>query len=294
MAARKIRCNVQGLARRSREVVGCIVSDPGYITVSIDLAAGEPTVTSHYSQDANYKYACFDGVGKEPYYDRGVLMLSDIYIQTMSVSPIGRDLVYKAFHQERFDEGRTFCEQWLVNDEVITKKRFKKERPIHKAGCLGLSYGLGPKRMVKSFYEQGYSITLDEARGFFDSYWTLYSGVRDFGKRLEREFARKGYLVNEFGYRLVPDKPFKCLNYFIQSSVSGLVHVFLAKLMAAAPWAHFLTIIHDEVLVAVPIDRLDEFRKIKEWATDSLNDDLKWSVSVRTGFVSGRSWLEAK
>lgn len=131
---RQKRLNVQGLARRDRRLMECLVPDDGYITVSMDLAAGEPTVTSHFSQDKNYRYACFDGVGKAPFYKDGVLMLSDIYLMTMSVSPLGREKMADAFKNARFD-GRTFSEQWLIDDESI-KRYFKKDRQLHKMLCI--------------------------------------------------------------------------------------------------------------------------------------------------------------
>lgn len=160
--------------------------------------------------------------------------------------------------------------------------------------CLALGYGMGPKKMVKQCYDNGYTLDLKTAREFFDAYWQLFSGVKRLGDRLETRFKRDGYLVNPFGYRLVPDKSFKALNYFIQSSVSGILHVYVAKLMALAPWCHFLSVIHDELLVECPVERLEEFRGLKERATQSLNEDLNWTVDIRVGFSPGQDWYSAK
>lgn len=153
---------------------------------------------------------------------------------------------------------------------------------------------MGPKKMVKQTYDNGFDLDLKTAKEFFKAYWELFSGVKRLGERLEAEFTRNGYLVNPFGYRLVPDKPFKSLNFFIQSSVSGIMHVFVAKLMAVAPYAHFITVIHDELIADVPEDRVEDFRRARDLATDSLNADLKWSVNIRTGFAVGANWFEAK
>lgn len=288
--SRGARLNVQGLARRDPGLMRCIVPDDGMTTVSIDLSAGEPTVTSHFSQDPRYRYACFDGVGKAPFYDGSVLMLDDIYLMTMSVSPIGAKQMRELFHT-RFNTA-TFVEKWLEDAESI-KSMIKKERQLHKMLALALGYGMGPKKMVKQCYDNGHTMDMKTARAFYDAYWRLFQGVRKLADRLAARVARDGYIVNAFGYRLTPP-PHKAFNYFIQSSVSGIMHVFVAKLFALADYAYLDTVIHDEVVADTPIPRLDAFRVAKEQATASLNDDLKWTVAIRTGFAVGQSWYEAK
>ena len=291
MAANKrARLNVQGLARRDPGLMTCIKSDPGFTTVSIDLAAGEPTVTSHFSQDKNYMYACFDGVGKRPEYRNNILMLDDIYLMCMSTSPIGSAKMREMFNK-RWPAG-SFADQWLADSEVI-KKALKVDRQVHKALALGLSYGMGARKMCKTLYEQGHILEEADAKKFKTAYWQLFSGVKKFAERLGKVAEADGYIVNPFGYRLIVE-PHKAFNAFIQSSVSGILHVFTAKLMAAAPYALFITCIHDELLVDVPDDMVEQFRKDKDLATASLNVDLKWSVEIRTGFAPGKTWYEAK
>lgn len=284
------RLNVQGLARRDRGLMGCLSASPGKTLVSIDLAAGEPVCTAHFSKDQKYKYATFDGIGKAPFYQDSVLMISDIYLMTMSVSPIGRKEMLEAFNATY--SGLSFAEMWLKDDEFL-KGQLKKARTLHKMLCLALGYGMGPKKMVKQCYDNGYTLELSVAREFYKAYWVLFSGVRKLADALSNRIKRDGHLINPFGYRLTPP-PHKALNYFIQSSVSGLIHVFNAKLFALAPYADLITIIHDEDLVEVPDERLEEFKCAKETATVSLNEDLGWSTTVRTGFVTGKNWYEAK
>lgn len=269
----------------------CIKSEPGHTTVSIDLSAGEPTVTAHFSQDPNYRYATFEGVGKRPFYKNGVLMIDDLYLQTMSVSPIGREKIYKAYHSQDFN-GKSFVDQWVTDAEVI-KKWFKADRDLHKMLCLALGYGMGPKKMVKQCYDKGYSMPLGVAQDFYRAYWDLYAGVRKLADRLGMSIKQRGYIVNPFGYRLTPP-PHKAFNFFIQSSVSGIMHVFNAKLFSIADYAKYITVIHDEVLADTPDDKIELFRNHKDMATQSLNEDLKWTTSIRTGFAIGKDWYEAK
>lgn len=284
------KLNVQGLARKDQGLMSGILPDPGNILVSIDLSAGEPTATTHFSRDQNYADATFNMVGKAPFYRDGLLKIDDIYLTTMSASPIGAAKMKEVFHTT-FNT-KTFAEQWIEDAEVI-KKALKVERQLHKVLALGLGYGMGPKKLVKTAYEAGHNITMGQARAFHRSYWETFSGVRRFADRLAAKVKAEGQIINPFGYRLVPE-PHKAFNYFIQSSISGVMDVFGAKLFTVAPYAEFVALIHDEFLVEVPTERLEEFRRHKELATDSLNADLKWSVKMRTGFVSGGSWFEAK
>jgi DNA polymerase I-like protein with 3'-5' exonuclease and polymerase domains len=285
------RLNVQGLARRDAGLMSCIGAEPGRTLVSIDLSAGEPTVTAHYSRDPNYCYATFDGVGQRPFYRDGILMIDDIYVMCMSVSPIGAQIIRDMFEQQLFD-GRSFADQWVTDSDVI-KSAIKVQRNLHKMLALALGYGMGPKKMVKQCKDSGYDLDIKTAEKFYAAYWSLFAGVRRLADQLAYRIKRDGHIVNAFGYRLTPP-PHKAFNYLIQSSVSGIMHVYNAKLFALAPYANFVTVIHDELLCDVPTDMLDQFRIDRQAACDSLNADLNWTTKVRVGFAYGTNWYEAK
>lgn len=290
--ARPRRLNIQGLARADAGMMRCMKpSSDKHVFVSCDLASGEPTVVSHFSQDPRYRYACFDGVGKMPYYDNdAVLMISDIYLMTMSVSPIGAEKMRSAFNQQY--EGKSFAEQWLINADVC-KKPIKKDRDIHKMLKLAIDYGMGPKKMVTQCYDRGVVIPFPTAKRFHQKTWETFAGVRRFADYCALKVKRDGYLINPFGYRLTPT-PFRAFNYMIQSSVSGIIHVLIAKLFAIAPYSTLVTIIHDELIIDVPINRIEDLRRDVQSAADSLNEDLKWTVNIRVGFAIGATLYEAK
>lgn len=284
------KLNVQGLARREPLLMECFPAPPETVYVSIDLAAGEPSVCTHFSEDPVYRYATFDGVGKVPHYRDSVLYIDDIYLMGMSVSPVGRDKLRAAF--DRGWPAGSFADQWLKDPDVI-KNALKKERAMHKMLILALSYGVGAKKMVKQCYEAGINLSLRDAKEFHAAYWTLFKGVKSLSKRLARQMGQDGYIVNPFGYRGVP-LPHNALNFFFQSAVSGIMHVYLLKLAALAPYMKLITIIHDELLCEIPKVLVEQFRKDSQAATDSLNVDLGWSVNIRTGFVVGDSFYTAK
>jgi hypothetical protein len=288
--SREARLNVQGLARREPLLMGCIKATPGHVIISSDASAGEPTVTTHFSQDTNYRWATFDGVGQRPYYDGHTLKIDDIYLMTASITPVGAPLIRAAWDRE-WPAG-TFADQWLADPDMI-KSALKGCRQMHKAVALGLSYGMGPKKLQKTLYEQGFDISFAQCKQTFAAYWSLFSGVRTFADRLSRQMERDGYIINPFGYRGV-GAPHKSFNFFVQSAVSGLMHAYLAKLFTRAPYLALLSVIHDELLIECPEDKYGDAQQAIKDATDSLNEDLAWSVKLRFGCVRGYSWMEAK
>lgn len=268
--------------------------DAGQVFVSCDLSSGEPTCTAHYSQDRNYFDCTFGMVGKPPHYSpAGVLKIDNIYLSVMSVSPMGKGLMRELFNT--LYEGGTFAECWLepgFPDRI--KAEIPKEYAFHKIGTLGMGYSMGPRKFQSASYDAGYVISFAESKAFFNAYWGLFPDVRRFADKCAAGFKLKGYLVNDFGYRLIPDQGYKAFNYFIQSSVSGIMHVLCHSFFAFAPYCTFLMVIHDEVIFSCPANRVEEARAAMKQAEEALNNMLKWRVRIRVGFKVGNNLYEAK
>lgn len=300
MSTERVRLNPQGLARKDAPLMSAIKPDPGQVFISCDLSSGEPTCTSHYSQDRNYHDATFGMVGKMPYYtSTGVLKLDNVYLTVMSVSPMGKTVARDLFCNSY--DGYAFNKRWLDNADYHgapfqdwVKAQVKKEYALHKIGALGLSYGMRPRKFQSVAYDAGYSITMAQAEAFFTTYWNLFAGVKAFSDKCAAAFKLRGCLINDFGYRLVPDKAAKAFNYFIQSSVSGILHVICADFFTRAPYCTFLLVIHDEVIFGCPAGRVEEARIAMKEAEEALNVMLNWRVRVRIGFKTGNNMYEAK
>lgn len=279
--------NAQGLSRNLKPLMTSIVADPGMVIFASDLAAAEPGVTSQMSGDRNYYDASFGMIGKQPYYDGDVLKIDDLYLTVMSVSPIGAADMRRAFVD------LDIANRWLTHAEEI-KKALKTPRQLHKVLALAIAYGLGPKGIIRTAKQAGFEITPQVAKAFYEAYWKLFSGVRGLGKRLELEFQRTGHLVNPFGFRLVPDAHYKCLNAMIQSTVSGIMFALNAKFFTVCPWAEYGTTLHDEVIGQIPIGREDETRKLLELCAADLTEDLGWTIPIRTGWNTGPTLYDIK
>ncbi len=284
--------NIQALARRREDLMTALIPRPGHIFVSQDAGAGEPTVLTQFTKDPYYKYFCFDGVGKAPYYDDNILMIDDIYLAYASVCPMFKDELYSVFNTVRH-EGRTFAQQWLLDPEVC-KNAVKKLRKNAKWITLAFGYGLGPKGLYNKAIEAGLQVTTTMCREAYYAYWDLFKAIKSYCTDLESHVEREGWLQNPFGYRFVPTEKRKSFNGMIQSTVSGIFNWYTDLHEEATPEAHYITTIHDEVLWEMPEDYYDIFVKGQKQVIAHINAELKWDVDLRFGNVRGGDLYHAK
>lgn len=276
------KLNPQASARSEKLLLGVVKPPPDNVFYSRDLAAGEPTVVAHYSRDKNYFDATLGYIGKAPEYHGDILKIDDLYLTSAALSPMYKKLMRELFNT-KFGT-LSFPEQWLTNKEVILAE-VKKPRKLSKIFCLGLSYGMQPKKMVKQAYDSGFNVTLEQAKEFHRAYWQWAAGVKRFGDMMTKKFETDGFLVNQFGFRLMPDKPYKAMNYMIQSSVSGLMNILIPQILDECPHEKFVGIVHDELLSYGNQALIEESRAGTIRAQDRLNKTLNWSVPMRVGFI---------
>jgi hypothetical protein len=289
------KLNCQGLARKDPDLMRCLVPhNSDYVFASVDLTAGEPTVTAHYSQDLLFKLFNFGMVGKAPYYNNeGVLVLDDIYLGCGSVFPSFKKMFKELYHTTF--KGLSFSELWLEDKDVI-KTMLKKERNQLKTLALAIQYGQRPRGMTAFAYDNGIPLAYQEAKEFYQAYWyTLFPKVRVLKENLETRVKKQGFIVNEFGYRLVPQYPKDSLNMLIQSSVSGVMKLLLKYLFEKNPLELLpMPIIHDEVLLNVPKKNKGKLKEELDYCLARLDKTLNWSLPIRTGCVFGNDLYEAK
>lgn len=286
-----IRLNSQGLSRKQERLVKCIVADDGHLLVGQDIESAEPSIMAHFSQDTNYLYATRDGIGKDPYWNGNLLMCDDVYIMFASSYPHGHKPIKDLWNKDK----DYFISQWHKDKEVITKGPLKSTRVPAKGSALGFGYGLGAKKNIIDTYEK-FGIILSEAdsKAMHDSFWKkTFPGLGDLKRKKTNLAKKQKYLYDPFGFRLNP-LPFKALNYFIQSTVNGLIKLFWYFMKQQAPWIKFVSLIHDELLYSIPINKLEETRNASDKSLTLLNQHLDWSVPIRFGFNSGENFYDIK
>ena len=255
-----------------------------------DISAAEPSIISQYSGDKNYIYAAFEGVGKPAYYsDKDLLMLDDVYLMLASRNPVSRDRVREAFNDKY--GGVIGFEQWAI-DKSVVKAEIKSERAFNKPAALGIGYSMQGPRLVTTMYNEGKVISLKDAKQVVYSYWhELFPDVAKLRDYLQLKVKKEKQLINPFGFRMTPP-PRKALNYFIQSSVNGIIDMLMIEWFESAPYIEFCTIIHDEIVIECPEDKLDEAKLKLDEALVRLNKTLNWSVNIRMGWEVLDNWYD--
>lgn len=286
--------NIQALARRDEKLMSALLPESGYVFVSTDMSAGEPSIISQYTKDAKYKYFCFDGVGKRPYYDGSLLMIDDIYLAYASVCPIFSADIRRITEEYTYN-GLSFYEAWVQNPDLIKEdKRVKSIRKNSKWICLGFGYGLGGKSLYNKAIEAGLNVTPKQCKDAFLTYWDLFEGIRAYAKNLEQYVTEHKWFNNPFGYRFVPTEPRKAFNGMVQSSVSSLFHWFGILMSHYCAEALYIVTIHDEDIYMVPEHGVKHYHSALKQVTDHINKELKWDVDLRFGAKDGRNLFEAK
>ena len=284
--------NLQGLSRKEHGVMDALLADEGRVVIEIDLVAGEPTLTAHYSQDYRYMYANFTGKGKRPYEQDGVLFIDDCYLMWGSVCGIYTEELWKAW-REGFD-GESFADAWMRDPEYV-KSKLKRFRKTWKWTFLACSYELqGRKLRIQAKAQDGLDISIDEANEIVKRYWELFSGVRKAADKQKAICKRNGYIKNTFGFLCYPKAPYAALNGKIQSEVSGIISWLVCLVTEREPDLQLVTIIHDAILISCTEDRVEHVRQAVKEALLIINDTLRWTTRIETGFCVGKHWGELK
>jgi hypothetical protein len=278
---KSVNINLPALARRDVKFMKCWLADPGKTFVSQDVVSLEPSVTAHFTQDTRYRWATVDGIGKEPYYDGDVLMIDDVYLMTASVLPPTMGAIRKAWDDGLFST-------WTKDPETV-KAALKKPRSFAKICALGLGYGMGAKKLQKTCEEAGVPVTFQQAKVLKDRYWELFSGLKAFADLLQFRAERDGFIINPFWYRITPE-PHKAFNAYIQSSASGVLDLYSIELFDHAPDMEFVTLIHDEIIYMCPDDRVKDLPEITDTCTKRLNETLGWTVPIRFGTITCKTF----
>jgi len=243
--------NLQQLPKTMGTLSG-FVSRPGHSFVDCDVNALEMVVTAELSQDKNL----LSLYGPKS-------LKNDIYLFYGSMmAGIGPKIVSLGY------------DPYNPNPEVIdaTKKAFKKERSIAKLLILSDNYGSGVKKKQKILSLNGVDMSLEEVQDMHNSLLAAKDGVMQYIAFLQDMWkANGGWVENGYGRPICVDEKYlkDILNRVVQSSGHDILQLYsriAARLLTEAKldWRPIVMDWHDESIIEVPDEQVEEARRIME------------------------------
>ena len=253
------------------EVRRCFEAPPGFKLVIADAGQIEPRLAADASQDP---------------------LLLETFRQ-------GRDL-YAIIANEVL--GLNLPPEALFKS--VFKKQYPKERDFGKETGLSLAYGTGPgtfRVRLSKITKQKY--TWDQAKGYINTYFAKFPGLRTLRQKCYQEVEEQGYLNTLLGRKIYISKEealHKGLNWKIQCSASDLCLIIQM-------WAEeemkkynlhgiFLLFVHDEAIYMVPENEAEEFagfiKYMFEHGLELYRPDIKLTVPLEAEVIIADTWAE--
>jgi DNA polymerase I len=254
--------NLQNIPIRTalgREIRKGFVADEGHLLLGVDYSQIELRILAHFSGDEAFVEAFRKGI--------------DVHRQTAAVI-------------------------FGVPIEEVSAGMRAQAKTINFATL----YGQGSFSLARQL-----GISREEAQRFIDQYFERFSGVRAFLDAQVTTAKEKGYVetllgrrryipelrsgnwnVRQFGERVAQNTP-------IQGTAADMIKKAMieidAALEATPTGARMLLQVHDELLLEVAEDRVDEVRAL---VVEKMEGALELEVPLVADAGVGRSWYEAK
>ena len=188
---------------------------------------------------------------------------------------------------------------------AAAKKFAKKQRSIAKVVVLSSQYGASANKIHQTLNIQGIMVSLEEVKHIHQTYWELYSGVRQYGFKLKREWERnRGYILNGLGRPMsVGDHHLKDLiNRACQSTGSDITMMWTAKVadlvkernIDARPCVYNF---HDESIWYVENNYINDMKEVYTDACDYVNQVLhshRWICKLKVDPSTGQTLWDIK
>jgi len=251
--------NIPVRTRRGEEIRRCFIAPPNCQLLVADYSQIELRVLAHLSGDEAFLAA----------FRRG----GDIHRETAAII---------------FD----------VTPEDVTGEMRARAKTINFATL----YGQGAYSLARQL-----GITQDEAREFITRYFERFAGVRRFLDMCIERARESGYAETLLGRRrYIPELQDRnrqvrsfgertAMNSPIQGSAADLIKVAMVRLAAALAdrklAAALLLQVHDELVLEVPVDELDEVRTL---VRRHMEGAAELQVPLVADVGVGDNWMDAK
>ena len=254
--------NLQNIPIRTelgREIRKGFVAEEGHLFFGADYSQIELRVLAHFSGDGAFVRAFREGI--------------DVHKQTAAVI---------------FDVGL----------EEVTPEMRARAKTINFATL----YGQGDFSLARQL-----DISREEAREFIEEYFRRFSGVRAFldqqvdlarelgyvetlggRRRYVPEIQARNWNVRQFGERIAQNTP-------IQGTAADLIKVAMIRihklLESRFPSTKLLLQVHDELLLEVPVEEVEEVGKM---VVEEMEGAVELDVPLAVDSAVGESWYACK
>jgi DNA polymerase-1 len=257
--------NLQNIPIRSevgQQIRRGFVTDPGWTFLSADYSQVELRILAHISQD---------------------------------------ETLLSAFRENQDIHTATAAAVYGIPVEQVTKN----QRRFAKTVNFGLIYGMGPFRLAR---ESG--LTLGEAETYVKRYFQQFPGIERYLEQTRQKARTDGYVETLFGRRryfpvyksamsaanrqAVQRADRESVNHPIQGTAADIIKVAMIRLhqeLKARYRARLLLQVHDELLLEVPQEELDEVRSL---TVDIMCDAFELDAPLKVEAEVGANWLELK
>ncbi|MFH1768060.1 MAG: DNA polymerase I [Candidatus Omnitrophota bacterium] len=175
----------------------------------------------------------------------------------------------------------------------------RKRREVAKRVNFGIIYGMSHYGLAREL-----KISDQEARGFIDSYFLRYPGVKRFIDRVIEETRKNGFVRTILGRkRYLPDinssnfelREYSCrqaVNTIIQGTAADLIKLAMVNIERALAEdgfrAKMIIQIHDELVFDTPPE---ELKRIIPLIKSNMENSLSLDVPVVVNLKAGPNWL---
>lgn len=193
----------------------------------------------------------------------------------------------KAFHSE--NDFFVELARSIFLDPDLQKK--DPRRSVTKNVGYAQIYGAGLEKMAQTA-----GVPVEQVRVVKQRFDTLYPGVKRFQSAVERvawqrqrdegvPYARS--IITGRRHVADPNKIYALVNYLIQGTAAEVFKRAILKLDAAGLGEFMVVPVHDEIVLDVPLDRIDD---AVEALRDNMNDTESFAVPITASVASGYRW----
>lgn len=178
------------------------------------------------------------------------------------------------------------------------------QRRFAKIVNFGIIYGMGPYRLARDS-----DLTLAEAENYIQEYFERFPGIEAYLEETKEQARKQGFVETLLGrrryfpvfkskgrsnYQARLRAEREAVNHPIQGTAADIIKIAMLDLhekLEAGYRAQMLLQVHDELLLEVPAEELDE---VRELVITTMSDAFTLDVPLKVDASSGQNWLELK